>query len=182
MAMLDELGYVDVDGDGLREDPEGNAWSVPLATASPDEWLRQAEVLEAQWRAVGIPLQIDVLEFSALIDLTTTGEHDLFLLLYGYQDPSILTYFFDPERKGGSNRAWFSTDELTDLLVAADSQLDPDMRYEAVTAVSKYIIEASPWVYLAVPPALTGVRAELMNWRIHPDTSFLYWNAYFETE
>ena len=182
MAMLDELGYVDVDGDGLREDPDGNTWTVPLATASPDEWLRQAEVLEAQWRAVGIPLQIDVLEFAALVDLTTTGTHDLFLLLYGYQDPSILTYFFDPERKGGSNRAWFSTDELTNLLVAADSQLDPDMRYEAVTAVSKYIIEASPWVYLAVPPALTGVRAELMNWRIHPDTSFLYWNAYFETE
>ena len=182
MAMLDELGYVDTDGDGLREDPEGNAWSVPLATASPDEWRRQAEVLEAQWRAVGIPLVIDVLEFSALIDLTTTGEHDLFLLLYGYSDPSILTYFFDPGRKGGSNRAWFSTDELTDLLTAADTQLDPDLRYQAVTEVSKYIIEASPWVYLAVPPALTGVRAELMNWRIHPDLSFLYWNAYFEME
>ena len=181
-AMLDELGYVDADGDGLREDPDGNDWTVPLATASPDEWLRQAEVLEAQWRAVGIPLQIDVLEFSALIDLTTTGEHDLFLLLYDYQDPSFLTYFFDPERKGGSNRAWFSTDELTELLVAADSQLDPELRYEAVTAVSEYIIDASPWVYLAVPPALTGVRAELMGWRIHPDTSFLYWNAYFEVE
>ena len=182
MAMLDELGYVDVDGDGLREDPESNAWSVPLATASPDEWRRQAEVLEAQWRAVGIPLVIDLLEFSALIDLTTTGTHDLFLLLYGYSDPSILTYFFDPGRKGGSNRAWFSTDELSALLTAADTQLDPEMRYEAVTAVSEYIIEASPWVYLAVPPALTGVRAELMNWRIHPDLSFLYWNAYFETE
>ena len=181
-AMLDELGYVDVNGDGLREDPEGNAWSVPLATASPDEWIRQAEVLEAQWRAVGIPLVIDVLEFAALVDLTTTGTHDLFLLLYGYQDPSILTYFFDPARKGGSNRAWFSTDELSELLVAADSQLDPDLRYEAVTAASTYIIEASPWIYLAVPPALTGVRTELMNWRIHPDLSFLYWNAYFEVE
>ena len=182
MEILDSLGYVDADGDGLREMPDGSAWSVPLATASPDEWRRQAEVLEAQWRDVGIPLEIQLLEFSALIDLTTTGEHDLFLLLYGYSDPSILTYFFDPGRKGGSNRAWFSTDELTSLLNAADTQLDPDMRYDAVTAVSEYIIEASPWVYLAVPPALTGVRAELQNWRVHPDLSFLYWNAYYETE
>ena len=182
MEILDSLGYVDVDGDGLRESPDGSAWSVPLATASPDEWRRQAEVLEAQWRDVGIPLEILLLEFSALVDLTTTGTHDLFLLLYGYSDPSILTYFFDPGRKGGSNRAWFSTDELTALLNAADTQLDPDLRYEAVTAVSEYIIEASPWVYLAVPPALTGVRAELENWRMHPDLSFLYWNAYYETE
>ncbi len=180
--ILDSLGYVDVDGDGLREDPDGNAWSVPLATASPDEWRRQAEVLEAQWRDVGIPLEIQLLEFSALVDLTTTGTHDLFLLLYGYSDPSILTYFFDPGRKGGSNRAWFSTDELTGLLGDADTQLNPDLRYEAVTAVSQYIIDQSPWVFLAVPPSLTGVRTELMNWQIHPDLSFLYWNAYFETE
>ena len=180
--ILDSLGYVDVDGDGLRETPEGEPWSVPLSTASPDEWRRQAEVLEAQWRDVGIPIEIQLLEFSALIDLTTTGTHDLFLLLYGYSDPSILTYFFDPERKGGSNRAWFSTDELTQLLIDADTQLDPDLRYEAVTAISEYIIDASPWVFLAVPPALTGVRAELQNWWFHPNLSFMYWNAYFETE
>ena len=182
VEILDSLGYVDVDGDGLREDPAGNAWSVPLNTASPDEWRRQAEVLEAQWRDVGIPVQIELMEFSALIDLTTTGTHDLFLLLYGYQDPSILTYFFDPDRKGGSNRAWFSTDELTDLLVTADTTLDPDARYAAVTDVSQYIIDESPWIFLAVPPALTGVRNELMDWKINPDLSFLYWNAYFETE
>ena len=180
--ILDSLGYVDVDGDGLREDPDGNAWSVPLSTASPDEWRRQAEVLEAQWRDVGIPTEIQLMEFSALIDLTTTGTHDLFLLLYGYSDPSILTYFFDPDRKGGSNRAWFSTDELTQLLIDADTQLNPDMRYEAVTAISEYIIGESPWVFLAVPPALLGVRAELQNWWVHPDLSFMYWNAYFETE
>ncbi len=180
--ILDSLGYVDVDGDGLREDPEGNAWSVPLGTASSDEWRRQAEVLEAQWRDVGIPIEIALMEFSALVDLTTTGNHDLFLLLYGYSDPSILTYFFDPSRKGGSNRAWFSTDELTQLLIDADTQLNPELRYEAVTAASQYIIDASPWVFLAVPPALTGVREELEGWWIHPDLSFMYWNAYFDTE
>ena len=153
-----------------------------MSTASSDEWYRQAEVLEAQWRDVGIPIEIQLLEFTALIDLTTTGTHDLFLLLYGYSDPSILTYFFDPDRKGGSNRAWFSTDELTQLLIDADTQLDPDLRYEAVTAISQYIIAESPWVFLAVPPVLLGVRAELQNWWVHPDLTFMYWNAYFETE
>jgi peptide/nickel transport system substrate-binding protein len=178
--MLDELGYVDVTGDGLREDPEGNEWVVPLASTSTDEWRRQAEVLEAQWRDVGIPVRIDLMERQALIDLTTTGTHDLFLLLYGYQDPSILTYFFDPDRKGGSNRAWFSTDELSALLTTADTTVDPETRYAAVTAVSEYIIEASPWVFLVNPPSLTGVRNELKNWKINPNLDFLYWNAYFE--
>lgn len=180
--IFDSLGYVDVDGDGMREDPDGNPWVVRLSSANTDEWRRQAEVIEAQWRDAGIPVEIELMEFSALIDLTTTGEHDLFLLQYGYSDPSILTYFFDPDRMGGSNRAWYATEELSELLTAADTQLDPDLRYEAVTEVSRYIIEQSPWIFLAVPPSLTGVRTELDGWEIYPDLSFLYWNAYFPTE
>jgi len=180
MQMLDSLGYVDVDGDGLREDPEGNAWVVPLAVQSTDDFMHEAEVLDARWRAVGIPVQIEIMERTALIELTTTATHDLFLLNYGYQDPSILTYFFDPARKGGSNRTWFSTDELSALLVQADTDLNQETRYATITELSQYVIDQSPWVFLVVPPSLTGVRAELQNWQINPDLSFLYWNAYFE--
>ncbi|MBK8021145.1 MAG: hypothetical protein IPK19_06835 [Chloroflexi bacterium] len=54
-AMLDGLGYVDVTGDGLRETPEGTEWVVPLAVTSSDEYMRIAQVIDAEWRAVGIP-------------------------------------------------------------------------------------------------------------------------------
>jgi peptide/nickel transport system substrate-binding protein len=179
-AMLDELGYVDVDGDGLREDPEGNPWSVRISTVSADDYRRQAEVIDAQWRDLGIPVEIELLEFSALVDLTTTGTHDLFLFQYGYQDPSILTYFFDPDRKGGSNRAWFSTDELTELLIKADTDLNQETRYQTITELQQYIINESPWIFLVDPPFLAGVRSELKGWEIMPNLDFLYWNAYFE--
>ncbi len=179
MEMLDTLGYKDVDGDGLREDPEGKPWSVPLAVGNSDEYLRLAEILDAEWRAVGIPVQIDAMDRGALIDLTTTAKHDLFLLNYGYTDPSILTYFFHPSRKGGSNRAWFSTDELTALLEKADTDLNQDTRYETITELSQYIIDQSPWIFLVDPPALTGVRNEIKDWVIFPDLSFQYWDAYF---
>lgn len=179
--MLDDLGYVDVNGDGLREQPDGSEWVVPMAVRSQDEWRLQAEVIDAQLRDVGIPLRIDLMESTALTELTQTGTHDLFLLLYGYQDPSILTYFFDPARKGGSNRAWFSTDELTALLVKADTDLNPETRYQTVTELSQYVIDASPWVFLAVPVTTVGVRNELKGWHFQPDGSFIYWtDAYFE--
>lgn len=54
----------------------------------PDEYMRIAQVIDAEWRAVGIPVEIQTMERSVLIDLrTTTGTHDLFLLGYGYSDP-----------------------------------------------------------------------------------------------
>ncbi|MCX9077887.1 MAG: ABC transporter substrate-binding protein, partial [Candidatus Methanoperedens sp.] len=179
-AMLDELGYVDVDGDGMREDSEGNPWTVRLSTVNSDDYRRQAEVIDAQWRELGIPVEIELMEFTALVELTTTGTHDLFLFQYGYQDPSILTYFFDPDRKGGSNRAWFSTDELTALLIKADTDLNQETRYQTITELQQYIIDASPWIFLVDPPFLAGVRTELKGWKINPNLDFLYWNAYFE--
>jgi len=177
--MLDELGYKDVDGDGIRETPDGKPWSVPLAIPTGDEFTHIAETLQAEWKDVGIPLQINTMEVQALKDLTQTGKHDLFLLYYGYADPSILTYFFDPNRKGGSNRAWFSTDELTALLTKADTDLNQTTRYQTITQMSQYVIDQSPWIFLENPPALTGVRKELQNWEIFPNQYLAYWNAYF---
>jgi len=179
-AMLDELGYKDVDGDGLRETPDGKPWEVPLAFGNSDEFTHIAEIIDAQWREVGIPTKLNPMARGDLITLTTTAKHDLFLLNYGYSDPSILTYFFHPSRKGGSNRTWFSTDELTGLLEKADTDLNQDTRYKTITELSQYVIDQSPWIFLVDPPSLTGVRKELHDWRITPDLAFQYWDAYFD--
>lgn len=183
IALLDELGYVDANDDGIRDQPDGSEWVVPFTIGSEDEWRRQGEVLAAQWSDIGIPVEIDLMDFGSMLELTTTGTHDVFLSLYGYSDPLILTYFFDPDRKGGSNRAWYSTDKLTELLLAADSDMNQETRFETITEISQYLIDESPWVFLLVPNTLAGVRTELMDWKIHPaDGSLLYWNSYFEVD
>lgn len=179
-AMLDELGYKDVDGDGIRENTDGSKWVVPFNTVSGDEWRRQAEVIEAQFRDAGIQIEITQMELPALRELTTTGTHDLFLLLYGQTEPSILTFFFDSARKGGSNRAWFSTDELDALLHKADSDLNRETRYQTITEISKTVMEAAPWIFLVVPNTTVGVRNEMKNWQIYPQGDFLYWNSWIE--
>ncbi|HVU11758.1 MAG TPA: ABC transporter substrate-binding protein [Phototrophicaceae bacterium] len=179
--MLDDLGYKDVDGDGMRETPDGKPWDVPLAVPEGDEYAHMAQALQGEWNNVGIPVQINTMSVDALKALTQTGKHDLFLLYYGYGDPSILTYFFAPDRKGGSNRAWFSSDELTALLTKADSDLNQTTRYQTITQLSQYVIDQSPWIFLENPPSLTGVRKELKNWSILPNQTFLFWNSYIDS-
>jgi peptide/nickel transport system substrate-binding protein len=177
-AMLDQLGYKDVDGDGIREQPDGSKWVVPMNTVAGDDWKRMAEVVQSQFRDVGVQLEITQMQMVDLRQLTTTGKHDLFLLLYGETDPFILTYFFDPKRLGGSNRAWFTNDKLTELLYKADQDMNPKTRYQTITEASKIIIDQAPWIPLLVPMNLFGVRNELKNWDIDPQNNFLYWNAY----
>lgn len=180
-TMLDGLGYVDVDGDGIREQPDGSPWLVPFATVSGDEWKRQAEVIEAQFRDVGIQIEISTMEMTSIRELTTTGTHDLFLLLYGETEPYILTYFFDPARIGGSNRAWVDNPALTELLYSADADLNRETRYQTLTEASRLIMEEAPWIFLVVPNTTVGVRNELKNWKIMPQGDFLYWNSWIES-
>ncbi|MBX3081945.1 MAG: hypothetical protein KF716_09965 [Anaerolineae bacterium] len=180
-SSLDALGYKDVDGDGIREQPDGSKWIVPFATVTGDEWKRQAEVIESQFRDAGIQLEISSMEMPAIRELTTTGKHDLFLLLYGSTEPSILRYFFDSARKGGSNRAWFSTPELDALLAKADADLNPETRYKTITEISKYVIDEAPWIFLVVPNGTVGVRNEMKNWQIFPQGDFMYLNSWIES-
>ena len=182
MAELDELGYVDADGDGWRDTPEGEPWAVPLNATSAPTQTRGAQVIEAMLREVGIPAEVGIMEQQSLIDLTTTGTHDLFLLWYGWTDPNIMTYFFDPGFVGASNRAHYVNSELADLLVAANGDLNQERRYETIQKSNRLIIENAPWIFLVTPPNILGVHASLQNWKIHPEGNLLYWNAYFTSD
>ena len=122
------------------------------------------------------------MEQQELVDLTTTGTHDLFLLWYGYTDPTILSYFFDPNRIGGSNRAHYVNEDLANLLIKANSELIPDVRFETIQEINNHIIGEAPWIFLVVPQNIFGVHTDLQNWRIHPEGYLLYWNAYFEMD
>lgn len=61
-ALLDSLGFVDRDGDGLREDPAGDPFVLPLI---PETWqstgepLRATEVLIDQLRHIGLAASVE---------------------------------------------------------------------------------------------------------------------------
>ena len=54
--MLDELGVVDKDGDGMREMPDGSKLSRParLPRRRGHEHKKKNDLLERDWKAIGI--------------------------------------------------------------------------------------------------------------------------------
>lgn len=62
--LLDEAGYVDVDGDGLREDPDGNPFTITFnhyATGNPDFETR-AQLIVEYWREIGIDAKLEMID------------------------------------------------------------------------------------------------------------------------
>lgn len=99
-ALLDDAGYVDTDGDGFRENPDGEEWVLDLAYPTGNQIReRSAPVIQENLEAVGIKVNLQQpKEMSAYVNDIMTEDVDNGLDLYligwslgsGDPDPSGL--------------------------------------------------------------------------------------------
>ena len=84
--ILDELGYVDVNGDGFREDPNGNEWILNMDYPTGNE-LREksAPIIQQHLEKVGIKVNLrQPKEMSAYVPGLTNDNTDWDLYLIGW--------------------------------------------------------------------------------------------------
>jgi peptide/nickel transport system substrate-binding protein len=79
--LLDQIGIMDTDGDGVREFTEGAAAGQPVAfqvIASQDanETQSVAEALVNQWGAVGIQINMRIMDSATMSDFDSAGTWD----------------------------------------------------------------------------------------------------------
>ncbi len=80
-SLLDEAEYVDVDGDGLREDPNGKKLEIKLAALSGDD--AQEEIIAyylQNWKDVGLDVTLTsdrLIEFNSFYDRIQADDPDI---------------------------------------------------------------------------------------------------------
>ena len=76
--MLDEAGYRDRDGDGVREDPKGNVIEFELSTNAGNQVReRLCSILKEDWTKLGFKVNYRPLDFATLVEkLSTNFEWD----------------------------------------------------------------------------------------------------------
>ena len=144
--MLDEAGYQDSDGDGVREMPDG---SHPLdfrllwANDTPDA-PRMAELLSQNWRQIGVKVQSQTFEPDALVALCCPA-FDYDVIIWGWEtdpDPNILLNVMTSAAiPNGSSESGYSN-PLYDALYAQQSvELDPKKRQALVWEMQKMVFD-----------------------------------------
>ncbi|MBU0511569.1 MAG: peptide ABC transporter substrate-binding protein [Chloroflexi bacterium] len=175
-AMLEAAGYVDSDGDGIREDLDGNPLTLVHGTTIREIRQDIQAVAQQQLREVGINLDIQ----SQDSDIFFGGYSDGAPPAIGEQDImewSDSTYFPDPdtdywlcaqlpddENPYGYN--YYGCDEELDALFQAQIvETDPAKRVEIFHDITKYMHDNVFWFglyndpdYWIVNSALTGVK------------------------
>ena len=79
-ALLDLYGYLDRDGDGWREQPDGSPLVLSMATQSSQQDRRANEIWQRSMRAVGLRMAFDVSTWPELLKKSRAGT----LMMWGY--------------------------------------------------------------------------------------------------
>ncbi|ANU10340.1 family 5 extracellular solute-binding protein [Planococcus antarcticus DSM 14505] len=75
--LLEDAGYVDTDGDGLREDPEGNPLEINFISMTGGDTAEPlAQYYVQSWEAVGLKVNLEMLEFNSFYDRVGNGGED----------------------------------------------------------------------------------------------------------
>lgn len=170
--LLDEAGYVDTNGDGFREDPDGNEFVVKFAhyaTGNPTFEAR-AQALGQYWEEVGLKTEVELIEVNLYYDMI---EKD---------DPGLETFYggwgtgADPDPSGlwKSDALWNyprynnpqSDKLLEDALNIDIVGTDTDKRKEIYVEWQKLINDELPMLFITELEEIVAVNEKVGGFSI----------------
>ncbi len=167
-SLLQAAGWVDADGDGLRE-KNGQLLKVEAYLMSWGFMPEVAQLLQAQFKAIGVDMRSQLVAYPAALEAAREGKHNLIPFTLSSSDPDILRTFF--HSSGGFNWAKVQNRELDGLLTEAARTLDPARRNELYAEVQQIImaealiIPIRDYVNLnAANARVHGLRYDLRGW------------------
>lgn len=142
--ILDDAGYMDTDGDGVREMPDG---SRPLTFRLnwPSDSIdapRTAELLSEMWGEVGVTVEAQAMDPDALTAVCCPA-FDFDIMIWGWgsdPDPNLLlSVMTSAEIPTGSSETGYSNPEYDELFSQQATELDQDKRKELVWQMQQIV-------------------------------------------
>ena len=162
-TLLEEAGWRDRDGDGVRESEDGTRLSLTIKYNTGNQQRQDiAEIMQQQLAAVGIEIRPQVVEWGTLLQQINTPElRDFDGVVMGW----VVEFKLDDIDLFHSERidqpyAWSGTENveidrlLKELSITAD-------RSEAMALWKEYqelLIEEQPYTYFYFPDRLEGIN------------------------
>jgi len=143
-SLLAEAGWADANGDGIL-DRDGQPLVLKSIMMSWGELPKIGTILQAQWRAVGIDLQLDPLTYPAALEAGRAGAHHMLPFSISGTDPDLLSAFFHSRNLGGFNWARVSDPEVDGWLTAAARALAWPERASLYARVQQRVMDQA-WI------------------------------------
>jgi peptide/nickel transport system substrate-binding protein len=178
--LLEEAGWRDTNGDGLRE-RNGTPLGFTLITQAGFAVRENvSQALQGMWRDVGVDVQVRLIDGTAISSLWFEGKFDAMLHWWHMPADPELTLFFASDRTppNGRNINYVQDDSLTRLLYASDRTVDVVRRRALLISAQQRIAELAVEIPLYNVTRLDAVPANLTGFTGNPTNAGIFWNVH----
>ena len=165
--LLDDLGWVDSDGDGTREDDDGNEIEFTLVTSvGNDSRIASGRIIKEGMNAIGLGVVYKVMPFGDVVSqLDTTYDWETVLIGFGGDsDPydgisfwhsSAGLHMWHPNQ-AQPQTPWEA--EIDDLYVLASQEMDHDKRAGYYRRAQEVAARNVPVIYTTLSERMSAVH------------------------
>jgi peptide/nickel transport system substrate-binding protein len=170
-ALLDQAGWKDSDGDGIRE-KDGQPLHLDMIMFEDATNKAVAELVQAMLTELGFDTALDITSYDAFAARVTEGTYNLAEMNWTALDPHvpIFNMLHSGEVTGGGqfNRTRIEDPKLDDLIDRARSSSDTEERKSLYSEIQKFVVENAlilplwdnSWITIAAPE-VKGLRFDL---------------------
>ena len=181
-ALLDTYGYIDRDGDGWREQPDGSPLILEKA-ASPSELdRRQSEHWRRDMSAIGLRIEFRVAQWPELLKQSLAGTLKIWNFAWQAGEPDSELFFslaYGPN-KGSANDSLFALKAYDELYQRQRTLPDGPERLTAMRDASRLLAVYMPYKFHLHRVELNLAQPWLLGYRRHPFTTRQW--AYFDID
>ncbi len=147
-------------------------WAMPVQRPYNPNARRMAELIQADWKAVGVEAEVVSYEWGEYLNRSKAEDRDGAVLL-GWTgdngDPdNFLAVLLGCDGVGGSNRAQWCYQPFEDLIQKAKVVSDRDLRTQYYEAAQVIMKDQAPWATIAHSVVFKPIRKEVVDFRIDP--------------
>ncbi|MFP4016239.1 MAG: ABC transporter substrate-binding protein [Halanaerobiales bacterium] len=175
IQMLDDAGYVDSNGDGWRETPEGEEIHLRLQVpAGWSDWENIIRIVDENLREIGVRTEPDFTDQTVYNNDMWNAEFDIVFNDYETQiSGTPYTYFeavatddIEGEQATNGNFGRYENQELFDLITEFNRvPADSDESYEIAAEIQKILLRDMPAIPIMLNPTYSqALETYWTNW------------------
>jgi peptide/nickel transport system substrate-binding protein len=162
-AMLEQAGYADTDGDGIREDPStGEPLQMTIPASSDTTGAVEAgQLIVGYLKAIGIEVDLKPVTDAKMNDYWGAGNFDAYIWYWsGDPDPNYQLFVFTSDQCGSWSDGCWKDPTFDDLYEEQGREFDRDKRQQIVFEAQRRVYEQVPGVVLAYPGWVQAYRSD----------------------
>jgi ABC-type transport system substrate-binding protein len=147
VALLDEYGYVDRDGDGWRDQPDGQPLELVYASSPDQTFVQLAEQWKRDMDAIRVRIRFDIKQWPEQLKASRAGKHMMWGVSWSATTPdadSHMVLGYGPA-KGQANHARFDLPAYNRLFETERVMPDGPERLALIRQAQKLMVAYMPY-------------------------------------